>query len=161
MGKVIVLIGRLCSGKTTYVRRLMEEEHAIPLSSDELMQTIFPEPLGDQFDKYCRRGMQYLYQLAGQLARSGAVVVLDMGMWTRENRREVREALEGVELDWRWLRVDDDEWKRRIEERNRRIREGRGQLHEYFVDEGLLNKANAMFQPPEEDESLNITMVHT
>ena len=51
MPKVILIIGRLCSGKTTYARKVAREEHAVHLNCDELMRTLFPEPLGEDYDR--------------------------------------------------------------------------------------------------------------
>lgn len=159
MAKVIILVGRLCCGKTTYANRIMAEEKALLLSSDELMQTIFPEPMGDQYDKYQVRGAQYLYHLTRKLVQGGVTVILDFGGWNAASRRTAAEALAGLEQDWRYLNVPEEEWKRRIAKRNAAIAAGQGQLNEYYVDDGLLEKANRLFQPPTKDEGLDLTIV--
>lgn len=159
MAKIIILIGRLCCGKTTYANKLIAEEGGVLLSADELMQTIFPEPLGDQYDTFSARGIQYLYHLARQLAEGGVQVVLDFGGWNPASRATAKEALSGVEQDWRYLDVPDEEWKRRIAGRNAAIAAGKGKLNEYYVDDGLLDKANRLFTPPTEAEGLNFTVV--
>lgn len=159
MGKIILLVGRISSGKTTYARQLEQQEHAIRLSCDEMMQTIFPEPMGDRYDQYASRCIRYLYRLGKQLALGGATVVMDMGCWSRQDRQQAKELLSGVELDWRYLDISDEEWQRRIASRNAAVREGRANMDEYLVDEGLLAKANALFQPPTEDEGLNLTII--
>lgn len=159
MGKIIMLIGRISSGKTTYARKVEKEESALRLSCDELMQTVFPEPMGDQYDVYARRCIQYLYHLGRQLALGGANVVMDMGCWTRESRREAAEFFQGVEVDWRYLDIPEAEWKRRIASRNAAVLAGRSNMDEYLVDEGLLAKATAMFEAPTEDEGLQLTII--
>lgn len=159
MAKVIMLIGRISSGKTTYARRLEKEEGALRLSCDELMQTIFPEPLGDRYDAYARRSIQYLYRLGKQLVQCGVTVVMDMGCWSRENRREAAAFFNDVEMDWRYLDIPPEEWQRRIASRNAAVLEGRSNMDEYLVDEGLLAKANALFEPPEADEGLQLTII--
>lgn len=160
MGKIIMLVGRISSGKTTYARKLEKEENALRLSCDELMQIVFPEPMGDQYDKYAKRCIHYLYHLGRQLALGGANVVMDMGCWTRQSRREAAEFFRGVEVDWRYLDISDEEWKRRIASRNAAVLEGRGNMDEYLVDEGLLAKATAMFEAPAEDEGLHLTIIN-
>ena len=73
MPKVILIIGRLCSGKTTYARKVAQEEHAVHLNCDELMRTLFPEPLGEDYDRYLARAFDYLFTLTRRLAESGAI----------------------------------------------------------------------------------------
>lgn len=153
MGSVIFLIGRLCSGKTTYARRL-EAEGAILLSCDTLMQTLFPEPLGDAYDVYSHRAMLYLYAQAKMLAEKGCVVVLDFGFWRRSIRREAQAFFAGIPQDWRYLCPDGDVWKSRIQSRNEAVTNGTAGLDEYFVDEGLLRKLLSRFEEPAEDEGL-------
>lgn len=161
MAKVIILVGRLCCGKTTYANQVIAREGGVLLSSDELMQTIFPEPLGDQYDKFSARGIQFLYHLARQLVQGGVNVVLDFGGWNPASRQTAKEALAGLEQDWRYLDVSQDEWRRRIAKRNAAIEAGQGKLNEYYVDQGLLDKANRLFDPPTEAEGLNLTVIRT
>lgn len=159
MAKVIMLIGRIASGKTTYARKLEATEHALRLSCDELMQTVFPQPLGDQYDVYAGRCIRYLYHLGRQLVRGGADVVMDMGCWTKESRREAAAFFHDVEVDWRYLDIPQEEWQRRIASRNAAVLEGRSNMDEYLVDEGLLAKATALFEPPTEDEGLKLSII--
>lgn len=159
MGKIIMLIGRISSGKTTYARKVEREENALRLSCDELMQIVFPEPMGDRYDMYARRCIQYLYRLGRQLAMGGVNVVMDMGCWKRTERREAAEYFTGIEVDWRYLDIPEEEWKRRIASRNAAVLEGRSNMDEYLVDEGLLAKATAMFEAPTEDEGLKLTII--
>lgn len=159
MAKIIMLIGRISSGKTTYARKVEKEEHALRLSCDELMQIVFPEPLGDQYDVYSARCIRYLYHLGKQLVQGGMNVVMDMGCWTRENRREAAEYFRDVEVDWRYLDIPEEEWRRRIASRNAAVLEGRSNMDEYLVDEGLLAKATALFEPPTEDEGLKLSII--
>lgn len=159
MARVILLIGKLCSGKTTYARRVAQEENAILISCDELMRTVFPDPLGDQYDVYSLRCHDYLYRLTARLARSGATPILDFGFWTRASRRDAMNALKDFTLDWRYIDLPDEEWKRRIASRNAAIAQGRAHPDEYPVDDGLLAKLLSRFEPPEPQEGLNPTIL--
>ena len=159
MAKVILLIGRLCSGKTTAAEEITRQENAVLISADEIMQTIFPEPLGDQYDIYAHRAMQYLYAMTRRLAACGVTTVLDWGYWTRDSREESKRELAGLELDWRYLAITDEEWHRRIERRNAAVENGTAGGHAYLVDEGLMQKFIGRFQSPEEDENLQLTML--
>ena len=159
MAKVILLIGKLCSGKTTAADRIVREENAVLISADEIMQTIFPEPLGEKYDVYSHRAMKYLYATARRLAASGVTTVLDWGYWTRASREEAKTELAGLDLDWRYLEISDEEWHKRIAGRNAAIENGTAGAHAYYVDDGLMQKFTGRFQPPEEDENLQLTML--
>lgn len=155
--KVILLIGRICCGKTTYARTL---PGTLLLSCDQLMQTMFPGGCGDQHDLLAARARAYLFGLARQAAASGATPVLDFGFWTPAMRREAIDALIGCTLDWRFLDVTEDEWAQRIAKRNAAIDTGRADPSDYYVDEGLLAKVNALFVPPTAEELPGLTIIH-
>lgn len=156
--KIILLIGRIACGKSTYARA---QTGTVLLSCDQLMQTLFPGGCGEHHDQIAARAHQYLFALARQCADAGVVPLLDFGFWTRESRRAAIDALAGYELDWRYLDVPEDEWQRRIAKRNAAIQAGLGDPSDYFVDEGLLAKANRLFEPPEEGELEGLTILRS
>lgn len=153
---IILLIGRICCGKTTYARSL---PGTLLLSCDQLMQTLFPGGCGEMHDALAARSRAYLFALARQAAACGVTPVLDFGFWSREMRREAASALQGCELDWRYLDVPQEEWLRRIARRNAAFDEGRADASDYYVDEGLLGKANRLFEPPTADELPGLTII--
>lgn len=159
MPRAILIIGRLCSGKTTYARRVAQEEHAVLLNCDELMRTLFPQPLGEDYDLYFARALDYLYRLTRRLSESGCVPVLDFGFLSRASRQQAAVALKGLTLDWRYLDVPEDEWHRRIAHRNSAILAGQGQPDEYYVDDGLLRKLAPRFEPPSPEEGLQVRVI--
>ena len=156
--KVILLIGRIGCGKTTYARSL---PGTLLLSCDQLMQTLYPGGCGEMHDLLASRARAYLFSLAKQAAAAGMTPVMDFGFWTREMRQEAIRALEGCELDWRYLDVEPQEHRARIAGRNAAILSGRGEAADYFVDEGLLAKAEALFSPPDEAELPGLTVIRT
>jgi len=156
--RTILLIGRLCCGKSTYARQLVAEENAVLLSADELMQTLFPDGAGEAHDLYARRCRAYLYEKARQLASQGMLPLMDFGFWNRSIRQEAIAALSGLELDWRYLDVPEEIWRERIAQRNAAIEAGlKG---EYYVDEGLLAKCTALFEAPTAQELTGLTIIH-
>jgi predicted kinase len=53
MGKVILICGKIGSGKTTYAERLAKELNAVNISQDELMLGLFGAELySDERGKY-------------------------------------------------------------------------------------------------------------
>lgn len=153
--KVILLIGKICVGKSTYAKGL----GGMLISCDALMQSMFPGGCGEQHDILAERARKYLLGLARQCAEAGVTPVVDFGFWNPTTRREAIDALEGFELDWRWLDVPEDEWKRRIAKRNAAIQAGQADPSDYFVDDGLLEKVNSLFIPPTEEELPGLTVI--
>jgi hypothetical protein len=56
-----------------------------------------------------------------------------------------------VDYEWHFIDIPDEVWYMNIEERNRRISEGRGGS-DFYVDEGLLQKLLGRFEKPEQSE---------
>ena len=154
--KVILLIGKICVGKSTYAREL----GGMLISCDQLMQTMFPGGCGEHHDMLAERARRYLLNLARRCAEAGVIPVVDFGFWTPALRQEAADILAGFELDWRYLDVAEDEWRRRIQKRNAAIQAGTADPADYFVDEGLLRKVNTLFIPPTEQELPGLTIIH-
>jgi len=153
--KVILLIGKICTGKTTYAREL----GGMLISCDQLMQSLFPGGCGEHHDVLAARARKYLLTLARQCAAAGVTPVVDFGFWTPELRREAIDALPGCELDWRYLDVPAEEWQRRIEKRNASIQAGTADPSDYFVDAGLREKVERLFIPPTQEELPGLTII--
>ena len=153
--KIILLIGKICVGKSTYAKGL----GGMLISCDQLMQSMFPGGCGDQHDLLAERARKYLLGLARQCAEAGVTPVVDFGFWMPAMRQEAIDALEGFELDWRYLDIEEAEWKRRIALRNAAIQAGQADPSDYFVDDGLLEKVNNLFIPPTEEELPGLTII--
>jgi len=52
MPKVIMTCGRICSGKSTYARKLREEYNSVILSVDEIILALFGNDTGEKHDVY-------------------------------------------------------------------------------------------------------------
>ena len=152
MAGVIMTCGRICCGKSTYAGRLQAERGGVILSIDEITLSLFPEGAGEMHDLYARRAEAYLLSLSLQILRAGTDVILDWGLWTREQRKRLRAfyAEHGVKSEIHYLRLGRDEWERRIRRRNAEQAETPSA---YYVDEGLLRKAESLFEEPSEDET--------
>ena len=77
MAEVILICGKICSGKSTWAKALCRESGALCLSVDELMLALLPERLGDLHDEVAARAQGYLLRQAACIARAGVPVVLD------------------------------------------------------------------------------------
>lgn len=151
MEKVILLCGKLCSGKSTYAAKLRTEMGAAVLSVDEIMLALFGQDAGEAHDRYVQRLMQLLLQKSVELAGAGIPVVLDTGLWTKAERKAVRAFYQnhGVACEIHYIDVTEKEWKRRIAKRNEAQTKNDGA---YFVDAGLIEKASRLFEAPSREE---------
>ncbi|MBE6754047.1 MAG: ATP-binding protein [Ruminococcaceae bacterium] len=150
-GRIHLLCGRLCCGKSTYARQLAAREKGVILSSDELMLMLELDELlkgcGDVHALMTPKVTAYLFKKAEEIAAAGTDVVIDLGFWQRAERQRISEMLRehGVDFLWHYISVSDEDWKAFIERRNL---SGEG----YTIDEGLMEKFLGLFEPPEREE---------
>jgi predicted kinase len=106
------------AGKTTLARHLAEELDAVRLCPDEWMID-----LGiDLFDEPARGRVERLqWRLAEDLLRRRASVIIEWGLWSREERDALRTAARslGAAVELRFLDVPLDVLWERVEIRNR------------------------------------------
>ncbi|WP_026527230.1 AAA family ATPase [Butyrivibrio sp. VCD2006] len=153
MGKVYLICGKICSGKTYYAKALKEKYNAVILSTDEVTYDLINNEQGEFYNVFAQRVNNYLKKKAAEICKAGANVILDWGFWTKENRTDISTYLKSCDVSYEWHYIDanDDTWNRNIEERNKRIEEGNGGS-DFYVDEGLLNKLLSMFEIPDKSE---------
>ena len=153
MAKIIAICGKICSGKSYYARSLAEKERAVILSCDELTKDLFDNNLGDRHDEMALRIWAYFKKKSVELVKVGCTVILDWGFWSRANRESLGAfcKAQGVLCEWHYIDVDDETWKRNIEERNARVLSGEGGS-DYYLDEGLMGKLASMWEAPAKEE---------
>lgn len=151
MAKAVLICGKLCCGKSTYVKTLLERRRAVVLSCDELMLALLPEQLGALHDEVACKAQAYLFARAAELLTLGIDVILEWGFWQKESRRTAEAFFRsrGFETEWHYLKVTDEEWRRRIAHRN-----ADAPPDAYRVDEGLIEKCRALFEEPSPEEGI-------
>lgn len=152
MAEIILICGKICSGKGWYTRQLQCERNAVVLSCDEVENDLFHHELGDRHDIVAADIRQYLLKKAVEIVRAGCTVILDWGFWSRADRESVSACCKAAEIsyEWHYVEISDEDWKRNIESRNRAV--AAGETTDYAVDSGLLEKLQALFEPPTRDE---------
>ena len=153
MAKIMLVCGKICSGKSYYARDLKEKENAVILSTDEATYDLINNEQGDFYDVFSERVNCYLRKKAVEIVKAGATVILDWGFWTCKERKEISEFFKShhVPYEWHYIDVTTARWQMQIKERNRRIEEGNGGS-DFYLDEGLMSKLLSMFEEPTKNE---------
>ncbi|MFD4481544.1 AAA family ATPase [Streptomyces sp. NPDC058471] len=153
--RLILMAGLPGSGKTTVAREL-ESQGFLRLCPDE---RVFEQHghYGRDFPRgaYKIRERPILTEVAAELRTAlaaGRDVVLDHGLWTRDERQEWREVGEdaGAAVTLVYLPASHDELWERIKERNASTFDDPNAM--YFSQEDLL-RHGARFEPPADDEA--------
>lgn len=141
-----VMVGLPAAGKTTRARRLAERHGALRLTPDEWMIPLFGEPDPDG-KRYVVEGR--MIWLADQALRRDMSVVLDFGVWSRDERWALRSlaADAGAACELVYLPVEPAEQWRRVEARWVSAPDSTFELRR-----ADLAAYEAMFEPPDDRE---------
>lgn len=150
--KAILICGKICSGKSTYARKLREQNNAVLLSVDEIALSLFDGDPGEKHDEITQRIQGYLFKKSVEIIESGVTVILDWGFWRKSDREFPRNFYNSrnIPCEFHCIDISEDTHKRNISERNKAVSEGR--MSAYFIDEGLYEKFLGMFESPQESE---------
>ena len=153
MAKVILICGKICSGKSWYARELKRRNNGVILSTDEVTWDLIFNEQGEFYNVFAQRVNGYLRKKAVEIVKAGANVILDWGFWTRKDREEISAFFAGhqVTCEWHYVDVEDAMWQENIARRNEAVASGRGGS-DFYVDEGLLKKLLSMFEVPDRSE---------
>lgn len=148
MAKVILICGKICSGKTYYCKQLQKKYSAVLLSCDEIESQIFHHSLGEQHDIVAMDIKKYLHKKAVDIVSVGTNVILDWGFWTKAEREKVScyYQFNKIQYEWHYVDLTDETWEMNIASRNKDCTDGK--TTDYYVDEGLLQKMKALFEVP-------------
>ena len=117
VGPVLYLtVGLPGSGKTTWARRVAEEEGILRLTPDEWMAPLFNDSDADGRRDILEGRMIWV---AHEVLRSGSSVVLDFGCWSPEERYAIRAIAEsaGARFVLQHMSIPEDERRARARER--------------------------------------------
>lgn len=153
MNKVILICGKICSGKTFYARQLQQQEDAVILSTDEATFDLIENQQGAFYDQFAPKVNRYLRKKAVEIVKAGANVILDWGFWTKRDRDEISSFLDAnkIPYEWHYIDISHHDWKKNITERNCRINAGMGSS-DFYVDDGLMKKLLSAFEEPKKEE---------
>lgn len=86
MAKVILICGKIASGKSFYAKQLKNKENAVILNTDELTYALFDNEQGDKYEDRASRANKYLMKKAVEIVGANCNVILDWGFWTTDIR---------------------------------------------------------------------------
>ena len=154
MANVTLIAGKICTGKSTLAEKMRKQKNAAVLSVDEITLAIFGQHIGEKHDEVVENTMKFLLNKSLELIECNINVILDWGFWQKQEREEIRNfyASKNIETEFYYIDIPEDEWKKRIDKRNKAIQEN--DLSAYFVDENLRIKFSNLFETPNEDENL-------
>ncbi len=158
MGKLILILGKICSGKSRYAERL-KKEGALVFSSDELIKAAYPVCPMEQFFEIEKRLRKYLFFKAVDGVRCGATVALDFGFWNRAEREKLNEYLisRNVEYEWHYISITENTWDKNIKKRNGEIESGRADA--YYIEDGKRAFYDRLFEEPT-SEFIHVTVMN-
>ncbi|MEV6103169.1 ATP-binding protein [Streptomyces sp. NPDC051940] len=146
MSALYLTVGLPGAGKTTRARQLAEEHAALRLTPDEWMIPLFGESTAGR-KRAVLEGR--LLRLALEALRLGTNVVLDFGVWSRDERSAIRwlVASVGASCHLVYLPVDPDTQRARVARRQSTT------PHETFpMSEADLVAWRASFEEPDASE---------
>ena len=153
MGKVILVCGKICSGKSYYSKAIKDKYNAVIISPDEATYELINNEQGEFYDVFSEKLNNYLTRIVGEIANAGANVIFERGLWSHKERKEIRNYYNsiGIDCEIHYVYVDDDSWMKNINERNKKILEGNGGSN-FYLDEGLMKKLESIWEEPTSDE---------
>ena len=153
MAKVILVCGKICSGKSYYSKAIKDSLNAVIISSDEATFELINNEQGEFYNIFSERLNKYLMKKVGEIAKAGANVIYERGLWSKEDRKNVVKYYRdnNIECELHYIFVDDENWRKNIAERNKRVKEGNGGS-DFYLDEGLMKKLESKWEEPSEEE---------
>ena len=153
MAKVILICGKICSGKTYYSNSIKDSLNAVIISPDEATYDLINNEQGEFYNIFSKRLTNYLTKKVAEIAIAGANVIFERGLWTKKEREETVKYYKdrNIDCEIHYVYVDDETWKKNIFERNQRIENGTGGS-DFYLDEGLLKKIESIWEEPTNEE---------
>ncbi|WP_287879923.1 AAA family ATPase [Aquitalea sp.] len=149
-----LLCGKICSGKSTLARKLAKEPKTVLISEDEWLARLYPDAIKEVVD-YVRCSGLLKDVLGGhveELLQAGLSVVLDVPANTVASRQWAMSVCTraGVAHSLHLLDVPDSLCKERLHLRNQ------SGTHPFTVDDVTFERISRYYEPPREDECLNV-----
>ena len=152
MAKVMLICGKIGSGKTQYAKSFINTLPAVLLSVDEITLALFGQNAGEHHDFIVEKTEQYLFAKSLEMIKAGMHVILDWGFWTHEERKAATAFYKqnDVAVEWHYMNVSDGKLRENLNKRNREVE--KGQTLFYLFDDNFANQFWNMFEIPDKNE---------
>ena len=150
MATLHLMVGLPCSGKTTLAKKLEQDLPALRLNLDEWHIPLFGQDADEpEHDARHNQIEMLLWRVASRALELGNDVILDYGLWAREEREDYRQRAKelGASSEIHYLDVPADELLRRLEKRNLDASDDI-----FFISPEMMKPWIAFFQKPMADE---------
>ena len=150
MASLHLMVGLPCSGKTTLARKLEQELPALRLNLDEWHIRLFGQDAEDpEHDTRHSIIEVLLWNIAGRALELGTNVILDYGLWAREEREDYRLRAKrlGASSEVHFLDVPEEELLRRLAVRN-----SQPSQESFLISEESMKPWIKFFQKPTPEE---------
>lgn len=151
MATLHLICGLPGAGKTTLAKQLEANMHTIRLCPDEWIHALVSSNAERvELDRLRDPVEKLQWSLAQSLLRTGVDVILESGVWSREERIAYRNTAKelGAEVALHYLNIPKEELWRRIQLRNLETPQGGFRISEHELDEWC-----TWFTPPDATES--------
>ena len=148
MATLHLMVGLPCAGKTTYARKLAEEERALLLTPDVWHLKLFGDDVGcEEHDRRHGTVEGIMWDVAERALALNCNVILDFGFWAREERDDFRARAKALGAGFRihYREVPPEELFRRLELRNR-------EKSTFVIPRSEMERYMTIFQPPSAEE---------
>jgi predicted kinase len=156
MAHLHLIIGPVGAGKSTFAAQLSREHHAVRLTLDAWMATLFgadPRPATGVIEWYVERRdrcLAQIWEIASGIADVGTNVVLEIGLIQRAERGAFYERVDtcGYGLTVHVVDAPREVRRARVARRNQE----QGATFSVVVPPTFFELASDLWQPPEADE---------
>jgi uncharacterized glyoxalase superfamily protein PhnB/predicted kinase len=150
-----LIIGPVGAGKSTFARRLAQEQAALRLTLDQWLVQLFSpdrpsEGVPEWYVERAGRCVEQIWSVALEATELGSEVVLEIGLLQRRERERFYQRVKaaGLELKVHVLDAARDVRRERVNARNR----ARGATFSMVVPPAIFELASDLWEPPDESE---------
>ena len=154
INKVILICGKMCSGKSTYAKSLIKKSPAVLLSTDELTTLFFGPHGGAEHHVIVEKTQKYLLNKSLEIIEAGIDVILDWGFWKQSERQDVTVFYQGkdISIEWHYIDTSNEICLSNLNKRNMEIETGQNTHSFHFPPEVAARFWTEMFDVPDKDE---------